>query len=248
MKERCESSAPSFLPATVLPADRNGGLAVEEQKKSTDVMSPPVAWVCAGLVCAGLVGGGVAFLDRPLSRFAHDVIGRHDLVRAFQTYPEHLTQLAAALLVVLGLARFFRGRLERLPLTAFTASLSIVSASAIANQLKVIFSRTWPETFVNNNPSFIQDGVYGFFWLHGGWGWGSFPSGHTVAAMSFLAVPAIAYPKWRPFCLFLVLLEALALWAQDYHFFSDIVAGAFLGGAVALVSARIAGLDGPKAN
>lgn len=232
----------------MLPAKRNGGLAVAELEKSTDLVSRPAVWIGAGLVCAGLVVFGVAFVDRPLSRFDYDVVGRHELVRAFQAYPEHLTQLASAMLVVLGLARVFRGELPRLPLTAFTASLSIVSASAIANQLKIVFSRTWPETFVNNNPSFIQDGIYGFFWFHGGWGWGSFPSGHTVAAMSFLAVPAIAYPKWRLACLILVLLEALALWAQDYHFFSDIVAGAFLGGAVALVASRIAGLDGRKAD
>lgn len=214
-----------------------------QQEKSGDVLVRPAVWLAAGLVCAVLVVIGVAFLDRPLSRFSHDVIGRHSVVHAFQTYPETLTRLAAILIAVLGLTRLFLGRWGRLSLTAFTASLSVISASAIANQLKNVFSRTWTETFVDNNPSFIQDGVYGFFWFHGGAGWASFPSGHTVAAMSFLMVPAIAYPRWRPACGLLVLLEALALWAQNYHFFSDIVAGAFLGGAVALVAARLAGLD-----
>ena len=215
-----------------------------QRDKSGDLLARPAAWMVAGLVCAGLVLLGVAFLDRPLSRFAHDGIGRHAIVHAFQTYPETLTRLAAVLIAVLGLVRLFRGHWGRLSLTAFTASLSLISASAIGNQLKNLFSRTWTETFVNNNPSFIQDGVYGFFWFHGGAGWASFPSGHTLAAMSFLVVPAIAYPRWRPVCGLLVLLEALALWAQNYHFFSDIVAGGFLGGAVALVAARLAGLDG----
>lgn len=215
-----------------------------QKDKSDDLLTQPAAWAMGVLACAALVGIGYAVLDRPLSRFAHDVIGRHDLVHAFQTYPQYLAHLSPALIVVFGLMRLFRGRLGRLPLTAFASGLSLICASAIGNELKIVFSRAWPETFVNNNPSFIQDGVYGFFWFHGGWGWASFPSGHTFAAMSFLMVPAIAYPRMRVACGALVLLEALALWAQDYHFFSDIVAGAFLGGAVALVTARLTGLDG----
>lgn len=215
-----------------------------QQRKPDDLLMHPAAWGAAGLVCVVLVLFGYVVLDQPLSRFAYDVIGRHEAVRIFQAYPEYLAHLSPALIAVFGLVRLFRGRLGRLSLTAFTAGLSLVCCSAIGNQLKTVFSRTWPETFVNNNPSFIQDGVYGFFWFHGGPGWASFPSGHTFAAISFLMVPAIAYPKARGVCGLLVLMEALALWAQNYHFFSDIVAGAFLGGAVALVTARLTGLDG----
>lgn len=212
--------------------------------ESRDLLTRPAAWAVAGAACVVLVTCGYLFLDQPLSRFAYGVIGRHDLVHAFQTYPQYLAHLSVVLIVVFGLVRLFRGRLGHVSLTAFTAGLSLVCTSAIGNELKYVFSRAWPETFVRNNPSFIQDGVYGFFWFHGGAGWASFPSGHTFAAMSFLMVPAIAYPRLRVACGLLVLLEALALWAQNYHFFSDIVAGAFLGGAVALVTARLTGLDG----
>ncbi len=214
---------------------------------SDDLLTRPAAWGVAGAACVALVAIGYLFLDQPLSRFAHDVIGRHESVRIFQSYPQYLALLSVVLITVLGLVRLFRGELGRLPRTAFAGSLSLICASAIGNHLKYVFGRTWPETYIHNNPSFIQDGVYGFFWFHGGEGWASFPSGHTLAAMSFLMVPAIAYPKVRVACRLLVLLEALALWAQNYHFFSDIVAGAFLGGAVALVTARLMGLDGRTA-
>ncbi|MEW6255704.1 MAG: phosphatase PAP2 family protein [Pseudomonadota bacterium] len=217
-----------------------------QRTQSDDLLTRPAAWGVAGGASIVLVAIGYLFLDQPLSRFAHTVIGRHDMVRAFQTYPQYLSQLSVVLIVVLGLVRVFRGALGRLSLTAFAAGLSLVCASTIGNHLKYVFGRTWPETFVQNNPSFIQDGVYGFFSFHGGEGWASFPSGHTLAAVSFLTVPAIAYPRARVACGLLVLLEALALWAQNYHFFSDIVAGACLGGAVALVTARLMGLDGRK--
>lgn len=217
-----------------------------QRTQCDDLLTRPAAWGVASATCVALVAIGYLFLDQPLSRFAHNVIGRHDWVRAIQTYPLYLAQLSAVLIVSLGLARLFRGKLGRLSLTAFASGLSLVCASAIGNQLKYAFGRTWPDTYIHNNPSFIQDGIYGFFWFHGGEGWASFPSGHTLSAMSFLMVPAIAYPKTRVACGVLVLMEALALWAQNYHFFSDIVAGAFLGGAVALVTARLTGVDGQR--
>ncbi|QTL01571.1 hypothetical protein J5J86_12080 [Aquabacter sp. L1I39] len=94
-----------------------------QRDKSGDLLVRPAAWMVAGLACAGLVVLGVAVLDRPLSRFAHDGIGRHAVIHAFQTYPESLTRLAAVLIAILGLVRLFRGRWGRLSLTAFTASL-----------------------------------------------------------------------------------------------------------------------------
>jgi hypothetical protein len=40
------------------------------------------------------------------------------------------------------------------------------------------FGRTWPESWLGDNPSWIRDDVFGFFPFHGGRGWESFPSGH----------------------------------------------------------------------
>lgn len=220
---------------------------MKRQIKPDDLLTQPAAWGVASAACIALVAIGYLYLDQPLSRFAYAVIGRHEIVRAFQSFPEYLALVSVLLIVVLGLARLFGGTLGHLWHTAFAAGLSLLCASAIGYHLKYIFGRTWPETFVHDNPSFIRDGVYGFFWFHGGEGWASFPSGHILAAMSFLIVPAIAYPKTRVACGLLVLMEALALWAQNYHFFSDIVAGAFLGAAVGLVTARLMGIDGRKA-
>ena len=42
------------------------------------------------------------------------------------------------------------------------ASVSVIVAEAIKSHLKVVFGRTWPETWINDNSSFIDNGVYGF--------------------------------------------------------------------------------------
>jgi len=64
---------------------------------------------------------------------------------------------------------------------ALTWSISVLTTWAMKNQLKVVFGRTWPETWTRNNPSLIRDGVFGFNPFTTGSGYESFPSGHTAA-------------------------------------------------------------------
>ena len=65
------------------------------------------------------------------------------------------------------------------------------------SQLKLVFGRTWPDTFRDNNPSFLHDGVYGFNFFHGGHAYASFPSGHTAVTCAVISVLWIYYPAWR---------------------------------------------------
>jgi membrane-associated phospholipid phosphatase len=102
-------------------------------------------------------------------------------------------------------------------------------ADAIKDQLKFMFGRTWPETWVENNPSFIRDGVYGFNWFHGGAGYRSFPSGHMAVTCAVVGVIWIWYPRLRPLCAFVALAVAGGLIGADYHFLSDILAGSYVG-------------------
>jgi len=95
--------------------------------------------------------------------------------------------------------------------------------------LKFAFGRTWPETWINNNPSLIGNGTYGFNPFHGGSGYNSFPSGHTTAVCAVAAVLWFAYPKLRPLWVLMVIAVGVGLIGADYHFVSDIVAGGFLG-------------------
>jgi membrane-associated phospholipid phosphatase len=102
-------------------------------------------------------------------------------------------------------------------------------AEAIKNQLKFAFGRTWPDTWVNDNPSFIHDGVFGFNPFHGGPGYMSFPSGHLSLTCAIVSVLWIMYPAFRPFYAAVVLAVVVGLVGANYHFLSDIIAGGFVG-------------------
>jgi membrane-associated phospholipid phosphatase len=96
---------------------------------------------------------------------------------------------------------------------------------------------------VQNNPSFIHDGAYGFNLFHGGLGYASFPSGHMAATCAVVSVLWIMVPKWRPFYALIVLAVAAGLVGANYHFLSDVIAGGFVGAStgwmtVALWQAR----------
>jgi membrane-associated phospholipid phosphatase len=126
-----------------------------------------------------------------------------------------------------GLAAAFRGWRPAEPgRIAIAASLAILVSFEIKEQLKHLFGRTWPETWTDDNPSWIRDHAYGLHPLHGGGGWESFPSGHTTQIAALAAVAWLGLPRLRWLG---VALVAFGLWGSDYHFVGDILAGAFVG-------------------
>jgi len=182
----------------------------------------------------------ILWLDRPWAEFAY---GHH--LRDFALFP-WLTRLAEPWLPLsllglagAGLASWAgwrpgpRGRL------VLALCLAVVLAVTAKTELKYLFGRTWPETWVEGNPSWIQDGVFSFSFFHGGRGWESFPSGHSSVIAAPMAVLWAAVPRWRLLWLCPLILVAVGLLGCDYHWISDILAGAGLGaacgfGAVAL--------------
>jgi membrane-associated phospholipid phosphatase len=185
----------------------------------------------------------IAFVDRPAARFAHANLAHHDIFRRLTLLPQLLAPISFVLLIVLGLAAL-RRPLRGTSLLLLLASLSMVIADALDLWLKGAFGRTWPETWVHGNPSFIANHVYGFFPFHGGAGWASFPSGHMAAICGFCSPLWFLAPHLRPVWLVLMGLVAVGLYGMDYHFVSDMIAGTGLGFAVGLVTVRLAGPRG----
>ena len=141
-----------------------------------------------------------------------------------------LQPLAIAGLVGVALAVLVGGyRLGKGGQTVLAASLAVLVAVAIKEQLKYFFGRMWPETWVNNNPSWIRDHVFGFNLMHGGQGWASFPSGHTTQIAALATVLWLTYPRLRWLSVLLVAAVAIGLWGSDYHWVGDILAGGTLG-------------------
>tara|TARA_R110000868_G_scaffold91080_3_gene252665 strand:- start:7302 stop:8012 length:711 start_codon:yes stop_codon:yes gene_type:complete len=100
------------------------------------------------------------------------------------------------------------------------------------DELKFIFGRTWPGTWSNNNPSWIQDHVFGFnFFTIKSNAYMSFPSGHSATSMivstfiwhTYRNIPA------RIFALMAILLQVIGLLLLSHHWLSDTIAGMYLG-------------------
>ncbi|MDQ2083028.1 phosphatase PAP2 family protein [Xanthobacteraceae bacterium Astr-EGSB] len=197
-------------------------------------------WVAFVVAVAATALCYVAF-DRPVSYFAHDQL-RQPIFVHMQRIPEFFVPIAV-LIVMVGVVMVLTGRtLVRWQLVALTFSASLAVTSGTKDFLKLVFGRTWPETWTENNPSLIRDGVSGFNFFHGGSGYASFPSGHTAAICAAMTVLWMCYPRFRPIYALLVTATVVGLVGANYHFLSDVVFGGFLGASVALAAVRLTGL------
>ena len=193
------------------------------------ILNRPTRWAIALALTALAVAVSYQWLDRPIAYFAHAHFHNEPLFARLTRIPEFFAPLTVLAFIVLGLRALMEKPLTRLEAVALLCALSLVVASAIKNQLKLGFGRTWPETWVRDNPSLIRDGVYGFHPFHGGGGFESFPSGHTTAVVAVVSVLWICYPRFRMLYALFVAVVVIGLIGADFHFLSDCVAGAFLG-------------------
>jgi membrane-associated phospholipid phosphatase len=189
-------------------------------------------WVLSGVVLIGLC---VAFLDRPIATWSHDVLHRPPVAVAVTRLAAFrlCMELAAAALAGALVVRLLYGRLTPAWRGAVAAVLATILAALAVMLLKHAFGRLWPETWIDNNPSWIGSHRYGFVPFHGGEGYGSFPSGHTARITAPFAVLWQRLPRWRPVWAIPPLAIAAALIASNYHFLGDCVGGAYLGMASA---------------
>ena len=189
-------------------------------------------WSLGFLGTAVAVAVAYFWLDRPIAQFAHQELHDFHLFEKLTLIPDALTPLAVLAFMVLGLRGLTRRPLSKFQTVMLLSGVSLAVAVTNKDQLKYIFGRTWPETWIRNNPSFIRDGVYGFHPFHGGTGYSSFPSGHTVAICTVMTVLWICYPKFRPVYGLCMAAVAVGLVGANFHFLGDVIAGGFLGVSV----------------
>ncbi len=199
-------------------------------------------------VCLVLVVTGVLLVDRPVADFSHTTLRAHvGLYSALTHIVDPIPVYAGLVTGGYALAALFGVRPGPRGMIALRIGIAILIAIALKEQLKFLFGRTWPETWTNNNPSYIKDGVYGFFPLKGlgaGRAYHSFPSGHMTAISVAAASIALNWPKWRWVAAVPVGLVAIGMIGANYHWVSDLVAGTFLGAGVAVAAHRLGRSEG----
>ena len=199
----------------------------------------------AGLMaCSAVVALCYFFVDRPVAFFVRD----HDLpahrLLAWLTYPPPVLQEWAPLALAALAVRRAWGPFARWQRALLAACLALILAEQFRESVQPLFGRYWPDTWIDNNPSLLRDGAYGFHPFHSGAAYGSFPSGHTARTAAVAAVVWAAYPAWRWACAAAVVLVAVGLVGMNYHFVGDVAAGAYLGGLVGAYTARCCDLVG----
>jgi membrane-associated phospholipid phosphatase len=116
---------------------------------------------------------------------------------------------------------------------------NLVVTNTIKSLLKGVFGRTWPTSWLGDNPSLIDNGVYGFYPFHFDKAYGSFPSGHAAAVLAVISILWLSLPRWR----WLYALAGIALCAAlvvlNYHFVGDVIAGAMLGSITGCYATRV---------
>lgn len=182
------------------------------------------------------------FIDRPVATF---VFENHisDAVLRWLTYPPPEVQAWAPALLAALMIRAAFGPLRRWEQALFAAGVGVIVADQFRESLAYVFGRTWPETWIDDNPSFLGNGVFGFHPFHGGEGYASFPSGHTARTVAAVTPFWIVYPKSRWACAAATAAVAIGLIGMNYHFVSDVIAGGLVGGIVAAYATGLCGAN-----
>ena len=196
---------------------------------------------CSGLV---LVVFSIWAVDRPVAVFAHTHLRSNPLFGTLTHLVDPIPPLATVLLIWFTGAYLVGRPPSALGWQILRFAIAVAVALFLKEQLKILFGRTWPETWVNDNPSYIRDGVFEFRPLAGGRGYMAFPSGHATLIAVSAVVIAQALPWTRWICAAALAAVVIGQIGANYHWTSDLIAGLYLGAAVGYAASLI-GADRP---
>ncbi|HUL00025.1 MAG TPA: phosphatase PAP2 family protein [Nitrospirota bacterium] len=102
-------------------------------------------------------------------------------------------------------------------------AITVPLTNVVKTMLKFVFGR------INTRFWLQHPGANEFHWLHGSANFSGFPSGHMAVFTVLIIALSIFYPRYQTFYIACLTLLALALIVTNYHFLSDIIAGAYVG-------------------
>jgi len=188
------------------------------------------SWLLALIFCAVAVAWSIAYIDHPLALWL-DAHVRHTNAWTILNRALHplLLVVAAAFLFLLGCGVWriaghsLRGWTSVPLLCSWATIWALAATDAI---LKPVFGRG------RVDPTFVRYHLSGFHFLRGETYWDAFPSGTATVTFAILAVLWIMRPRFRAAGVVLAVLLSIAVVIGNYHWLSDVIAGAFLGASV----------------
>jgi membrane-associated phospholipid phosphatase len=181
------------------------------------------------------------FADRQLASALRPHLAGIKVFPRLTHIADPLAPLASIGVAIVAARALARGAVTQWESALLRIGCAILIAAVLKEELKWAFGRTWPETWIKPipNPSYFGDGTYGFFPFHGEQAYASFPSGHTAVTGALAGALWFLCPKLRWLGVALLLAVVIGLLGADYHWLSDIMAGAVLGGTAGAAAARI---------
>ncbi|MFT3869560.1 MAG: phosphatase PAP2 family protein [Nibricoccus sp.] len=206
---------------------------------------PGFRWkLAAAIGCFLTIAGCVIWVDRPAELWAFEHVRQRGVFVAINYLLYPIMAFVCLRLAGYGIGAIFFGRKSYRLDTAFGCCLAVAIALTLTETLKVVTGRIGPESF-QGSPSWIRDGIYGFFPFHLGPGYAYFPSGHTSITAAFAGVLWMRKPKLRVAWLALTVAMMVSLVAAGWHWISDTIAGLALGLFCARSTATLLRWDAP---
>jgi membrane-associated phospholipid phosphatase len=140
-----------------------------------------------------------------------------------------ILEYAVPLVCIYSIVMLFLKRFYYFEVFLFAAVSCLLISRSVVHFLKYLFGRYWTKTFINNNLSLQNNAVYGFNFFHDGKTFESFPSGHSAVIFAVMTVVWIMYPRFRWLSVLCCIVVITGLLGCNFHFPSDIIAGAFIG-------------------
>jgi len=172
-------------------------------------------------VSALLVFAAIYFIDDPVARYVHTLPWARSLRSPALGLPVLVT-LSGIAVVLAAIIAANGHSLSKFAETVVVASLGLTFSVCVDEFiLKNAFGREIPDEF-------LQSGIDTFHWFRGV-PTSSFPSGHAVQIVSVGIIFLMAYPRFRTAWLSFMGLGMVALVLGNWHFVSDVIAGAAFG-------------------
>jgi membrane-associated phospholipid phosphatase len=178
-----------------------------------------------------LIGGAIilfciAFIDRPVEVYvaAHK---HYRLLYQAMASPSLLSlPFAIVYLSAFAIAAPFAWPPGPRARALLALSLAILGATAAKDELKWLFGRPWPNSWVNY-------GTYAFHPFTDSFLYGGFPSGHTAYISAPMCLLCWLAPQYRALWIAVMAMVMIGLVGAGYHFVGDVIAGFLTGLAAA---------------
>ena len=185
-----------------------------------------IYWILFSFIVLIVIVGSIRFLDAEIAvRVMRFLQSFRSLHKATEDIPDLLVYLVIAGTLIMWIIYFYRSREKKNDVTMKflkLAATSLPTAFLLKLFFQFMFGRTHTRLFVQAHQPLRFD------WFHG-IGFGCFPSGHMTVFTAFGIAVWLYYPHYRRPVIITLLILGAALIATDYHFLSDVIAGAYLG-------------------